>query len=387
MAVRIENPHGSGPVLLAAGGTGGHLFPAEALSRVLEHRNIPVELITDTRALAYSDTFPAGAIHAVRAATPTGGSVFSKASAMLTLAHGTLQASGLLGRIAPCVVVGFGGYPTVPPMLAAQLRRIPVILHEQNAVMGRANAFLARGATAIATGFETLGKASPAALAKATHTGNPVRPAVLAAAAMPYPSFADGKLRLLVTGGSQGARIMSDVVPLAIARLDASARQRLIVVQQARGEDEARVRTAYLEAQVRAEIAPFFSDLPARIGAAHLVVARAGASTVSELAVIGRPSILVPFPHALDQDQAANAQILQKAGAALVVRQSAFDPNALAAELTRILANPAAILTPQATQAKRAGLPDAAERLADLVSRIAGRTGHDLADPQESLSS
>ncbi|WP_131115711.1 undecaprenyldiphospho-muramoylpentapeptide beta-N-acetylglucosaminyltransferase [Lichenihabitans psoromatis] len=379
MAVRIKTQRHNGPVLVAAGGTGGHLFPAEALSRALGQRNIPVELVTDTRALAYADTFPADAIHAVRAATPTGGSALSKVNAMLTLGRGSLQARALLGRINPCVVVGFGGYPTVPPMVAALSRRIPVILHEQNAVIGRANAFLARGATAIATGFETLGRASAGVLAKATHTGNPVRPAVLAAAASPYPGFADGMLRILVTGGSQGARVMSDVVPSAIALLDDSSRQRLIVVQQARGEDEARVRAVYREAGVQAEVAPFFADLPARIGAAHLVIARAGASTVSELAVIGRPSILVPFPHALDQDQAANAQILQRTGAALVVRQSAFTPDALARELNRILASPAEILAPQAAQAKRAGLPDAAERLADLVLTIAGVTAHDAA--------
>lgn len=372
MGVRVLGARGSGPVLLAAGGTGGHLFPAEALSRALAARGVPVELMTDTRALAYAGSFPADAVHSVPAATPTGGSAFSKARALLTLVHGTLKARGLLKRIAPSVVVGFGGYPTVPPMLAGSLLRLPVVLHEQNAVMGRANAFLAKRATAIATGFATLGKAPAAVVAKAAHTGNPVRPAVLAAAALPYPDFADGRLRVLVTGGSQGARVMADVVPLAIARLDVRLRERLLVVQQARGEDEERVRAAYQEARVEAEVAPFFKDLPARIGAAHLVIARAGASTVSELAVIGRPSILVPFPHALDQDQAANATMLQGAGAALVVPQSAFDPAWLAGELTRVMADPAGILGPQAEAARHAGSPDAAERLADLVLEVAG---------------
>lgn len=370
--MRHAQPRGRGSVLLAAGGTGGHLFPAEALARVLERRNVRVELITDTRALAYAGNFPAAAVHAVAAATPTGGSPLAKARALLTLARGTLQARSLLGRIDPAVVVGFGGYPTVPPMLAGSLRKLPVVLHEQNAVMGRANAFLGRRATAIATGFAALGRASAAMLAKATHTGNPVRPAVLAAADVPYPGMDDGLLRLLVTGGSQGARVMSDVVPLAIARLPKPLRDRLIVTQQARGEDEARVRAAYAEAQVRAEVAPFFTDLPARIGAAHLVIARAGASTVSELAVIGRPSVLVPFPHALDQDQAANARVLQETGAALVIAQTGFDPAWLAGELTRIMADPAAILGPQAERAHTVGLPDAAERLADLVMRVAG---------------
>ncbi len=382
MGVRMRDTvAGSGPVLLAAGGTGGHLFPAEALARVLEARGIAVELVTDSRALAYAGNFPAVAVHAVPAATPTGGSPLAKARALATLAYGTLRARGLLKRIAPSVVVGFGGYPTVPPMLAAATLGLKTVLHEQNAVMGRANAFLGGRATAVATGFEGLGKSSAAIRAKATHTGNPVRPAVLAAARLPYPGFAEGRLRLLVTGGSQGARVMSDVVPLAIARLPAALRDRLDVTQQARGEDEARVRAAYLEARVRAEVAPFFADLPARIAAAHLVIGRAGASTVSELAVIGRPSVLVPFPHALDQDQAANAAVLSQTGAALVVAQSSFDPAWLAGELTRIMADPAAALTPQAERARGAGLPDAAERLADLVIGVAG-----LASSPESLA-
>ena len=374
------------PVLLAAGGTGGHLFPAEALARVLVGRGVPVELATDARALYYSGSFPAAAIHAIVAATPTGGSMLSKIGALVTLARGTVSARGLLGRVRPCVVVGFGGYPTVPPMLAASLRGIPVILHEQNAVMGRANAFLARRATAIATGFAVLGKASPAAVAKATHTGNPVRPAVLTVAEVPYPDFKDGRLRLLVTGGSQGARIMADVVPPAIARLDRTSRDRLVVVQQARGEDEARVRAAYAEANVDAEVAPFFTDLPSRIAAAQLVVARAGASTVSELAVIGRPSILVPFPHALDQDQAANARMLESVGAATVVPQSDFTPAWLASELTRVLADPGDCLTALAEKARSVGRPDAAERLADLVMRVAGLPGRQESEIHEAAA-
>ena len=373
MGVRVEAaPGGPRPVVLAAGGTGGHLFPAEALARVLERRGIAVELITDTRALTYAGAFPARAVHAVRAAPPTGGSVFSKLRALLTLCVGTIAARRLVKSIDPAVVVGFGGYPTVPPMLAAAWCGVPVVLHEQNAVMGRANGFLARRATAIATGFAALGKAPPAFRSKTTHTGNPVRPAVLAAARTPYPGFDDGRFRVLVTGGSQGARVMSDVVPLALARLAKLLRDRLAVTQQARGEDEARVRAAYAGAGIQAEVAPFFADLPARIAAAHLVIGRSGASTVSELAVIGRPSILVPFPHALDQDQAANAEVLKTAGAALVVPQAAFDPAWLAGELTRLMADPHGILLPQAEPAKAAGLPDAAARLADLVVGIAG---------------
>ena len=365
---------GDAPVLLAAGGTGGHLFPAEALARVLAARGVPIELMTDSRGLAYGATFPARACHAVPSATPTGASAASKMQSAITLGRGTMKALASLRRINPAVVVGFGGYPTVPPVLAAALRRIPIVLHEQNAVMGRANRFVASRAAAIATGFPSLGKASDAIRSKVSFTGNPVRPAVFAAAADPYPTLEPGgTVRLLVTGGSQGARIMSEVVPAAIEQLDEGSRARLVVVQQARGEDEARVREAYARLGVTATVASFFTDLPARMAAAHLVIARSGASTVSELATIGRPAILVPFPHALDQDQAANAAMLAQSGAALVCDQASFTPDWLAVELVRVMSM-GAELEQRAQSAQRASRPDAAERLADLVLAIAGRT-------------
>ena len=358
------------PVLLAAGGTGGHLFPAEALARVLLGRGIAVELMTDARALAYAGGFPARATHAVPSATPSSRSVVTKARASLQLGLGTLKAYRLLGGIRPSVVVGFGGYPSVPPLLAAAWRKLPVLLHEQNAVMGRANRFLAGRATRIATGFPRLGKAGPAITGKATHTGNPIRPAVLEAAQRPFPPIADGVLRLLVTGGSQGARVMADVVPPALASLPGELRARLHVVQQARGEDEARVRGAYGAAGISAEVAPFFADLPERIAAAHLVVGRSGASTVSELAIIGRPSILVPLPGALDQDQAANAAVLGDVGAAAVVLQRDFTPALLAGEITRCLDDPSH-LAGRGAAARGVGEPHGAERLADLVLSLA----------------
>lgn len=361
---------GTRPVLVAAGGTGGHLFPAEALSAALERRGFAVELVTDARATKYGASFPAAAVHQVVSATPSGGSVLARARALLTLLAGTLAARRLIRRLNPLAVVGFGGYPTVPPVLAATWLKVPTILQEQNAVMGRANRFLAGRVDAVAKGFETLKGISPAIEAKAHHTGNPVRPAVLEAARMPYPDFADGRLHLLVTGGSQGARVMSDIVPAAVALLDPTERERLAIVQQARGEDEARVLSAYAAQGLSVEIRPFFADLPARMAAAHLVIARAGASTVSELAVIGRPSILVPFPHALDQDQAANAAHLAASGAAIVVQQSAFAPAWLATELRAALANPDALAT-RAAAARAAGIGDAADRLADLVAGLA----------------
>jgi UDP-N-acetylglucosamine--N-acetylmuramyl-(pentapeptide) pyrophosphoryl-undecaprenol N-acetylglucosamine transferase len=366
----VNAPADDRPVLLAAGGTGGHLFPAEALARVLAARGVPVELMTDTRALAYAGTFPARAIHAVPSATPSSRSVVTKARAGLQLGVGTLKAYRLLGNIRPSVVVGFGGYPTVPPLLAAAWRRLPVLLHEQNAVMGRANRFLAGRATRIATGFPQLGKAGPAITGKATHTGNPIRPAVLQAARTPYPPVTDGTLRLLVTGGSQGARVMADVVPPALVSLPAALRARLHVVQQARGEDETRVRGAYEGAGIPAEVAPFFPNLPEQIAAAHLVIGRSGASTVSELAIIGRPAILVPLPGALDQDQAANAAVLGDVGAAAVVLQKDFTPALVAAEVARCLGDPSHLVE-RGAAARGVGEPHGAERLADLVLSLA----------------
>ncbi len=251
------------PILLAAGGTGGHLFPAEALARALAARGVPVELMTDDRALRYGKDFPARALHAVPSATPRGGSPFAKAAAALRLSRGSLTAWRMLGRIRPGAVVGFGGYPTVPPIIAASIRGLPIVLHEQNAVIGKANRFVAGRATRIATGFPALGRVPEALRGKIRFTGNPVRPAVIAAAQVAMPTLTPGgTLNLLVTGGSQGARVMSDIVPAAIALLDAASRQRLRIVQQARGEDEARVRDAYAGLGLEAEWRPSLPTCP-----------------------------------------------------------------------------------------------------------------------------
>jgi len=357
------------PVILSAGGTGGHLFPAEALAHVLSARGVPVELVTDERALRYGGAFPARAMHMIRAGTPRGGSLLARAGAITRLGLGTLEAFALLRRLRPCVVIGFGGYPTVPPLLAASLLGIPTVLHEANGVMGKANRFLAGRVDKIAAGFP-LACVAPSWQEKITVTGNPMRPNVLEAAKLPYPDFIDGKLRLLVTGGSQGARVMADIVPDAIAALPDDLRARVDLVQQTRQEDLARVEAIYRSAGVKAEIAPFFADLPARIASAHLVIARSGASTVSELAVIGRPAMLVPLPHSLDQDQAANAALLEKTGAAEVVRQENFTPRFLSERLAELIAAPQPLIA-RAQAARQAGVADASERLADLVMRVA----------------
>jgi UDP-N-acetylglucosamine--N-acetylmuramyl-(pentapeptide) pyrophosphoryl-undecaprenol N-acetylglucosamine transferase len=362
---------GSPLVLLAAGGTGGHLFPAEALAQVLASRGVTVELATDERAERYGQKFPARHIHLVTSATVRGRDPLSLARTAGMLGIGMVQAWRLLGRIGPSAVVGFGGYPTVPPVLAATLRRIPTLIHEQNAVMGRANRLLAPRVDAIASSFAGVLDRAPRLAAKATRTGNPVRPAVIAAAAAPYVApGTTGTLRLLAFGGSQGARIMADIVPAAVERLEPLLQLRLAIVQQAREEDVARVKEIYARGKVSAEVAPFFGDLPARIAAAHLVVARSGASTVAELAAIGRPAILVPLPHALDQDQSANAGVLERAGGAIVLRQDDFTPARLAAEISALASAPQKLVA-MAAGARSQGALDAAERLADLVVRVA----------------
>jgi UDP-N-acetylglucosamine--N-acetylmuramyl-(pentapeptide) pyrophosphoryl-undecaprenol N-acetylglucosamine transferase len=355
-------------VLLAAGGTGGHLFPAEALATVLEKRGVAVDLATDHRAAHFK--FPARTVHLIPSATVRGRDPISLARTGTLLSFGTAKAWAMLGRVRPKVVVGFGGYPTVPPLLAASWRKVPTVLHEQNSVMGRANRFLAPRVTAIATGFRTLKNLNRHWMTKITFTGNPLRPQVIAAADVPYAAPADGKLRILVFGGSQGARVMAEIAPSAVGLLDASIGNHLSVVQQARAEDMDAVRAAYARFGIAAEIAPFFSDLPARMAAAQLIISRSGASTVAELSAIGRPAILVPLPHALDQDQFENAGILEAAGGAIRIAQADFTPRRLAAEIAA-LSNDPARLVQMAREAKSVGIIDAAERLADLVIKVA----------------
>ena len=286
------------------------------------------------------------------------------------LGRGFVEAWQLVRQLKPKVAVGFGGYPTLPPMLAAARARLPTIIHEQNAVIGRANGFLAGRVTAIATGFAEV-RGTETVRTPMVQTGNPVRPAVLVAANNPYaePS-AGGPFHLLVFGGSQGARVMADLVPPAIALLDAEARGRLRIVQQCRPEDMARVGEGYGGLGVAADLQPFFTDMPDRIAASHLVVCRSGASTCAELAVIGRPAIMVPLPGALDQDQKANAMVLAGAGGGWMVEQKDMNPQRLAGDLARLMAEPSRLIA-AAAAARKAGRPDAVDRLADVVERVA----------------
>lgn len=353
--------------LIAAGGTGGHLFPAEALAHELGRRGHVVHLATDHRATDYGRDFPAAAVHVVASATFGDRSPLGLARSAFRIAKGQLQSLALVGRLRPAAAIGFGGYPTLPPLLAASLRGVPTVVHEANAVMGRANRFLARRTTAVATSFATTRLLDDPA--KAVTTGNPVRPRVVAAAGPYDVPAAGGPFRLVVFGGSQGARVFSELVPPALALLPPELRARLRLVQQVRPEDMARVRAGYSELGIEAELLSFFPDLPERIAGAHLVVCRSGASSVSELAVIGRPSILVPLPHALDADQKSNALELERAGGALMAEQASLTPDVLAGHLSTLMNDPGR-LAAMATAARGEGRPDAVQRLADLVEHV-----------------
>lgn len=360
-----------GVILLAAGGTGGHLFPAEALAHELNERGWKVHLATDDRAERFAGHFPAAAVHPIQSATMGSKNPVAVLAAFWKIWRGVRQASAIIGRIKPDAVVGFGGYPTLPPLYAATRRKVPTLIHEQNAVMGRANRALAGRVDAIAGGF--LPEDASAAGAKTVTTGNPVRPQVMEAAKMPYAASAgEEPFRLLVFGGSQGAQFFSDAVPAAIALLPEALRKRLVITQQARADDVARVKTAYAALGVDVQVSPFFTDMAARMAAAQLVMSRSGASTVSEIAVIGRPALLVPYPHALDHDQAANAAALAAAGGAEVHPQSTLSPERIAALIGGLMQDPGR-LTAMAAAARSAGKPDAARLLADLTEAIASR--------------
>jgi UDP-N-acetylglucosamine--N-acetylmuramyl-(pentapeptide) pyrophosphoryl-undecaprenol N-acetylglucosamine transferase len=359
-------------ILLAAGGTGGHLFPAEALAVELMKRGMRVRLATDARALRFSGLFSHDMIDVVPSETVRGRDPWSLARTGVMLAAGTAVALNLMRRLRPKAVVGFGGYPTLPPLIAARLFGIATVIHDSNAVLGRANRFLSSRVSAIATSLPGVLDQDPALAAKTTTTGTPMRPAILAAAEVKFiaPEPA-GQLRLLVVGGSQGARVMSDIVPGAIERLEPEHWSRLKLVQQVREEDFSRVRAVYDRLKLEAELAPFFADLPARLAASHLVISRSGAGTVAELGAVGRPSILVPLPGSIDQDQFANAGVLAQAGGAVRIAQADFTPDRLAAEISALAAEPAR-LTAMAAAARTVGRLDAAERLADLVAKVAG---------------
>ena len=361
----------AGPFLLAAGGTGGHLFPAAALAQELARRGHAVELATDTRAEKYGVEFPARAIHRIPSATLASRSPVELAKTFSRLGMGYVGALRLLKGIGPKAVIGFGGYPTLPPLIAARTFRIPTAIHEQNAVMGRANRLLSRFVDRVAVSFPGTKHLSPKAQPKACVTGTPVRDSVLAYRDVPYvPPEAADRLLLLVFGGSQGAHFFSELLPQALDLLPSPFRWRLTLVQQAREEDLAGLRQYYQDAGLAAHLAPFFRDLPERIAQAHLVIARSGASTVAELMAIGRPALLVPLPHALDNDQLENATRLEQGGGGWCIRQSELTPERLAAELERLFGSPG-LLASAAAKSKAMAETEAVTKLADLAEELA----------------
>jgi UDP-N-acetylglucosamine--N-acetylmuramyl-(pentapeptide) pyrophosphoryl-undecaprenol N-acetylglucosamine transferase len=355
--------------VIAAGGTGGHLFPAQALAEVLGGRGWRIVLATDDRVESHTQAFPAERVVTLASATLRRGDPLGAPKAVLTMIKGVLQGRAALAEVDPAIVIGFGGYPSVPALLAAITQGRRTIIHEQNAVSGRANRLLAPFVTAVASAFPTLRKASARTQTRAVVVGNPVRPEIRALAGQPYQP-PDGQVRLLVTGGSQGARLISEMVPAALAALPEDLRSRLRVEQQTRPESLPVARRIYADALIEAELAPFFRDMAGRLARAHLVIGRAGASTVTELAVAGRPSILIPLGVALDDDQGQNAKMLADGGAAEVARETGLTQAMMTTALATLLTNPAR-LSRMASAARRLARPDAAERLADLVEQVA----------------
>lgn len=359
-------------VVLAAGGTGGHIFPAVALAEILLARGYQPQLITDHRFHQYSK--PTGdsvlgqiPIHTIRAGS-LGGSMFRTIKNGLGIGIGVIQAFILLRRLKPIAVVGFGGYPSFPTMVAAILSGQRTLLHEQNSVLGRVNRSLAKYVKTIATTYADTRMMPARAKRKVVMTGNPVRGAVYALRSLEYPQLAEGgMLRVLVIGGSQGASVFSDVVPEAMKRLPANVRARIRLDQQCREQEIAKVREEYLELGMQVDCAPFFTDVSARIAAAHLVISRAGASSVAELMVAGRPAILVPLPIATDNHQYYNALTIEESGAGWVVTQQAFTPESLASKLETLMRVPHR-LSEAASAMKGLSTGNAAVALADVVT-------------------
>lgn len=357
------------PIALAAGGTGGHMFPAEALAQELTRRGRPVLLVTDARGARYAEDFPAEERFMISAGTPSIGGPVAKVFAALSIAGGLITAMREFKIRKPAAAVGFGGYPSLPAMKAAALMKIPYGVHEQNGVLGRANRLLVKQAAFTAHAFPVLEKL-PAGV-ETTEVGNPVRDAVAALRDAPFPEVGpDGEINVLVFGGSQGASIFSEAPLQAVAGLPAALRARLNIVHQARDAEAEQVRAAYDAAGVAHEVAPFFKDLPARMARAHLVIARAGASTVTELSAIGRASILVPLGIAMDDHQTGNARVLSEASAAILLPEKNFNADALGSALATLLANPAR-LGAMARAARGRVKSNAAVELADLVEGIA----------------
>ena len=358
-------------IALATGGTGGHVFPAQALAEALGARGYRLMLITDRRGDVFGGPLGSLERHTIRAAGVSGKGALARASAAAQLALGYFQARKLLATLCPDAVIGFGGYSSVPTMWAASRLGLRTAIHEQNALLGRANRLLAPRVQRVAVSFEKTAGLREQDAARVVRTGNPVRPEIAAIAGSPFPEIEDGTpIRLLVIGGSQGAQALGETVPAAIASLPETMRRRLRVEQQARPEQQEAVLGAYRAAGVPADVRPFFDDMPKRLAQAHCVIGRAGASTVAELTTVGRPAILVPYPYAIDDHQSANAARLCDDGGAWMIPQRDLTPDSLADRLVQLIARPQ-ILRTAGEAAARTGLPEATQRLADVVAELA----------------
>ena len=356
--------------VLAAGGTGGHMVPAAALAAELTRRGHRVALVSDERGVRFPGLFEEVQTHILPAGRMSGGPIGWLKGARAVLA-GRAMARELYRTFRPEAVIGFGGYPALPALLAAFKAKIPAAVHEQNAVLGRVNRLVARRVDAIATSYAEVARLKPEWQAKTHLVGNPVREAVLALRDRPYPLIEEDSIfRVLVTGGSQGASVLSEVVPDGVAMLPVSFRRRLQVTHQARVEDIDAARAKYAELQIAAELATYLPDMPEQLAWAHLVIARAGASTIAELTAAGRPAILVPLPIATDDHQTANAREITAAGGARTIPQKAFTPKELAKQMQKLGLDPTALQN-AAARAKSCGRPHATRDLADLVERLA----------------
>lgn len=359
-------------LVIAAGGTGGHMFPAQALAEAMLRRGWQVKLSTDARGARYAGGFPhAVEVEQISSATFARGGVLAKAMVPFRVLGGVVSAMRKMRRVRPAAVVGFGGYPTIPAVAAAWALGLPRMIHEQNGVLGRVNKLFAKRVAMVGCG--TWPTDLPDGVT-GEHTGNPVRGAVLDRAGAPYIPPGDHPMSILVIGGSQGARILSDMVPAAIAALPENLRDTIRVAHQARDEDFDRVTAFYAEHGIRADIQPFFRDIPARMSDAQLVISRSGASSVADISVIGRPSILIPFAAATGDHQTANARGLVEAEAAIMIPESRLEPGALSQQISAILTNPDAAVQ-MAHNALGASRPDATERLVDIVETLAEAKG------------
>ena len=366
------------PVVLATGGSGGHVFPAQALAVELMRRKRKLALVTDRRGIAFGGSLGGIETFCVHASGVSGRGFGGRIAATAQIGLGFAEAYLLLRKLRPAAVVGFGSYPSVPSVLAASFLSIPTVIHEQNAVLGRANRFLGHRATRVATAFESVSELGDASKSKVTWTGNPVRPEIVSLRDKPYPSFNNEEpLRLLVTGGSQGARVFATVVPAALATLKSSVRSPLQVSQHCRPEDLEAVSRAYRAAGIECDVSTFFDDMAQRLAVTHLLICRAGASTMAELTTAGRPAILVPYPHAIDDHQSENAARLCDAGGGWMIQEESFTPEVLSNRLNSLLSPPAK-LNVAARCAANIGMPDAASRLADLVTGLIESNGGDL---------